>query len=361
MNILLVLDRRQNAGSIQAAARYIAAGDQQGHTIAIYGPADPELAELRFATDLRAFEYVVFIFESKLDWLSGLRLSRILSAVPRQRRAIVDADGMYNQVIEIDGYDHNHRGEKERARWLESYERIADKIFQPTSQPLERGVVPLLFYGYDPQLEIRAERSPGKAFDILHVGHNWWRWRQVGGLLLPAIEQIRAQVGEIGFVGLWWDRVPPWAGALGLENAFSTDVQRLRRLGIRVEPPVPYTEVIPTMSRARINVMTQRPLFRSLKLLTSKYFEIFCADTIPLVMIDPDLASTVYGPRGADLTLNGQAAETLLGALSSPERYHAAAEQVRGHLATHHGYERRVQELVAALEPSAAKRMTAYR
>ena len=36
------------------------------------------------------------------------------------------------------------------------------------------------------------------------------------------------------------------------------------------------------MSTARVNVMTQRPLFSHLRLLTSKYFEIFAADTIPL-------------------------------------------------------------------------------
>ena len=44
--------------------------------------------------------------------------------------------------------------------------------------------------------------------------------------------------------------------------------------------------------------MTQRPLFRELRLLTSKYFEIFCADTIPLVMIDPDHAVVGLWPGG---------------------------------------------------------------
>ena len=60
---------------------------------------------------------------------------------------------------------------------------------------------------------------------------------------------------------------------------------------------------IQVMSTGRINIMTQRPLFRELKILTSKYFEIFSADTIPLVMIDPDHAEMVYGPAGRELAL----------------------------------------------------------
>ena len=57
-----------------------------------------------------------------------------------------------------------------------------------------------------------------------------------------------------------------------------------------MQPPVPFTEVIEKMSNGRVNIMTQRPLFRQLRVLTSKYFEIFAADTIPLVMLDPDHA-----------------------------------------------------------------------
>ena len=53
------------------------------------------------------------------------------------------------------------------------------------------------------------------------------------------------------------------------------------------------------MSTARINIMTQRPVLRRLKHLTLKYFEIFCADTIPLLMLDADHAEAVYGPAGA--------------------------------------------------------------
>src|SRR5215471_11055486 len=108
MKILFVTDRRVNAGSIQAVAGYVHAGDELGHTVA------------------------VFLFESKLRWLSGLQLASLLAAVPRRRRAVLDADGMYNRVTCVDGYDHNHAGEAERSEWLAYYGHLADKIMQPT-------------------------------------------------------------------------------------------------------------------------------------------------------------------------------------------------------------------------------------
>ncbi len=78
----------------------------------------------------------------------------------------------------------------------------------------------------------------------------------------------------------------------GPQAAFRSDAERFRRLRIRTEPSVMYTDVIRTMSTARINIFTQRPVLHHLKHLTLKYFEIFYADTIPLLMLDED-----RGPR----------------------------------------------------------------
>jgi glycosyl transferase family 1 len=108
--------------------------------------------------------------------------------------------------------------------------------------------------------------------------------------------------------------------------------------------------VIAAMSEGRVNIMTQRPLFRRLKLLTSKFFEIFCADTIPLVMLDPDHAELVYGPAGRELALHGDIADKLLDALSRPKKYRELVQTVRQHLVAHHSYRKRMEELVVALK-----------
>ena len=173
--------------------------------------------------------------------------------------------------------------------------------------------------------------------------------KEVSKELLPAFERIRGQVGEIGFAGLWWDHVPEWAEAKGLGLAFQVDTIELRRLGIRVEPPVPFTEVIRKMSTARVNIFSPRPILRHLKYLTQRYFEEFCADTIPLLMLEPDFAEAVYGPAGRELVLQGRVAEKVLDALQRPDHYLAIVADVRRHLVTHHSYHRRVEELIAAL------------
>jgi hypothetical protein len=350
MKILFVTDRRVNAGSIQAVAGYVRAGDALGHTVAVYGPPDPRFPGVRASADPRGFDFFVFLFESKLRWLSGLQLASLLSSVPRRRRAVLDADGMYNRVTCVNGYDRNHAGERERAEWLAYYGHLADKVMQPTFAPAEPGVLALPFYGYEPAAQVGPDGTARKCYDLLHLGHNWWRWREVSGTLLPAVEQVRGRMDGVCFVGLWWDAAPSWAEALGLGEAFRTDPDRLRDLGIEVRPSVPFSEVIATMSAARLNVMTQRPLFRRLRFLTSKYFELFCADTIPLVMVDADHAEAVYGPPGRELALTGDVAGKLLDALTRPQKYEAIVREVRSHLAERHSYRRRVQELVGALE-----------
>jgi hypothetical protein len=349
MRILFVMDQRQDRGSIQSIASYVRAGDEAGYQIALYGRNDPRFPTIRFSTNVGAFDYVVFLVESWRHWMSALRMPRMFAEVPRHKRAIVDADGMYNKIVSTESYDRNYEWEHIRAEWFAHYQLVTDKILQPTFTPREPGVRRALFYGYDPTQHILPETSPTKAYDILCVGHNWWRWRQISRELLPAIERVRAQIGDIGFIGAWWDTIPAGAAELGVESAFGTDPEWLRRLRIQVKPAVSYTDVIKVMSTGRVNIMTQRPLFRELKILTSKFFEIFCADTTPLVMLNPDHAEMVYGPAGRELALYNEVGEKLTDVLSRPKKYRDIVEEVRRHLLAHHTYRDRVQELVAAL------------
>ncbi len=349
-NILFFLDKRDNAGSIQAVANYVSAGEEMGIRVAVYGEPDEKFPRIRFSRDVESFDYVVFILESRLQWLSGLRLPRILSSVPRRRRAVLDADGAFNPRVSFDGYDRNHIDERDRSRWLAYFRELADKVMQPTLMSIEPNVLPLPFYGYDPKAQVVPEASPAKQFDIAYVGHNWWRGREVSNSLLPAFEQIYASVGPIVFIGLWWDTAPPWASQVGLEAAFYLDRERFHRLGIQIQPAVPFTQVIPTMSQAHVNLMTQRPVLRHFRLLTSKYFELFCADTIPLVLLDPELAEVVYGPAGRELTLDGTIEKKLLDALDRPAKYREHVADVRHHLVEHHSYRKRLCQLVVTLE-----------
>jgi len=350
LRILFVIDKRINAGSIRAVASYASAADRMGHTIAAYGSPDSSLPKVRFSMETDQFDFVVFILESNLNWLSGLRVARILRTVPHERRVVLDADGLYNDIVSLGDYDRNHASIAERNGWRETCERLGSRIFQPTLTPLDPRIKPLLFYGYAPEEEARPEDPRGKTVDVLHVSHNWWRWKELEELFFPAVGRMRERIGEICFLGLWWDGCPPWAAALGLTEAFRVDRARLKSLRITVRPPVPFTQVIPAMSSGKVNIMTQRPLFQRLGIVTSKYFEILCADTVPLVLINPELAQSVYGLAGRDLALNGQVEQRLLAALETPEHFRGAVQRAREHLRTHHSYRTRVQQLVAALE-----------
>lgn len=350
MKIIFIMDRRANRGSIQAVASYVRAGDELGHTIALYGRPDASYPGVRCSTKLGSFDRVVFICEFGLQWISGLRVLNIMSQTSREQRAILDADGMYNPIVSTDHYDRNHTNELDRRRWMERCDQLTDRIFQPTLIPKDSSVLPVPFYGYDPTLRTENGGAHAKAFDIMHMGHNWWRWKEVSEVLLPAFERVRTRLARICFVGLWWDMVPAGAREQNLETAFGYDLGWFQRLGIEIRPPVSYTEVISTMSESRINIMTQRPLFRQLRLLTSKYFELFCANTIPLVRLDPEQAESVYGPEGRELTLHGNVADKLLDVMNHPRKYEEITQAVREYLGVHHSYRKRTQDLVKALK-----------
>jgi hypothetical protein len=350
MNILFVMKHRGNAGNTHAVADYMRVGERYGHKVAFYGAPIPWMPELKFSTAIKDFDRVVYLFESELYRVNRLQEVTLLGEFPRRARAIFDMDGMYNPRIVLDDYDHNHVDDAQQAEWIEYYEALTDRVMKPTLAPQDNPrVTPLIFYGYDPALEIDAAQAPPKRYDILHVGHNWWRWREVSEQLLPAFAQIRDQVGEIGFIGLWWDKPPAEGADAGPEAAFRSDPEAFRRLRIQSTDAVLYNEVVQTMSSARINIFTQRPVLHHLRHLTLKYFEIFYADTIPLLMLDAAHAEAVYGPASRELVLPGRVAEKLLDALQRPDHYRGVVEDVRRHLAAHHSYDRRVDELIAAM------------
>jgi hypothetical protein len=351
MNILFVMKHRGNAGNTHAVANYMRVAPRHGHNVAMYGEPLSHLPDLKFSTDVHAFDRVAFLFESELYRLKPLQEVALLGNIRKRHRLIFDMDGMYNPLVRLDGYDFNHRSEAERARWIAFYDALGGQVAKPTlACPDNSGAQAMIFYGYDPALQIDASSAPRKQFDILHVGHNWWRWKQIGSELLPAIQQIRGEIGEIGFIGLWWDQPPAEGSAAGPQAAFESDPEALRRLRIQTGAAVMYTDVIRTMSTARINIFTQRPVLHHLRHLTLKYFEIFYADTIPLLMLDADHAVSVYGPAARELVLRDRAAAKILDALHRPQHYKAVVDDVRGHLAAHYSYDRRVEELVAAMQ-----------
>src|SRR2546421_624459 len=192
MKVLFMMERRATAGSIQAVANYVRAASRLGHAFALFGQPDPAFPDVVCSTDLSSFDYVVIVVESGLQWLDGVRAPRVLGEIPRCRRVVLDADAMYGPRVCVDGYDRNHADEDERVRWMANVEALTDRVLQPKIADSSGGTEAFAFYGYDP--DSGHQRPQPKEFDILYVGHNWWRWRDVSTVLLPALESIRDRV-----------------------------------------------------------------------------------------------------------------------------------------------------------------------
>src|SRR6516225_4481030 len=97
MRILFVMDQRADRGSIQCISNYVRAGDEGGYYIALYGRTDPRFPTVRFSTDVGSFDFVVFLVESWRQWMSALRMPRILAGVPRSR----PCDGVAEKLVDV--------------------------------------------------------------------------------------------------------------------------------------------------------------------------------------------------------------------------------------------------------------------
>ena len=176
MKLVFVYWGYENAGSMLDLRGYARAAKAMGHEVTVYGPPNPKFA-LDYSQDLDGADAVIFVFEwttalqfgDRLDW------ARLLEAVPRRRRVVIDCDGAYNDPIEFGG-DYNHR--------TRGIEPLLDRhLRQPVGQdfpadlrPRRANVRPFLFHIYDPTWETPLDFA-AKEFSMIYVGHTKFRWR----------------------------------------------------------------------------------------------------------------------------------------------------------------------------------------
>jgi hypothetical protein len=94
---------------------------------------------------------------------------------------------MYNPVIVLEGHDRNHASERDRQRWMDAYEAIADRIVQPTLRPRQARVRSLLFYGYNSRTpaDLKRRSSPLGA-----AVYSQSYFARDGGLLSYGVEPV---------------------------------------------------------------------------------------------------------------------------------------------------------------------------
>jgi hypothetical protein len=276
-----------------------------------------------------------------LDWAT------ILAKVPRKRRVVIDCDGKYNDAIHVVG-DINHSDERLSREWIEICDSISDTILQPTYHPLRRNVKPFFFHGYNPGWEQPLDLGQ-KEFGMVYVGNNWFRWRSLSRVL-DSIEPVLERVGPLALVGNGWDSPAPWAKPVLPEDAYYRDSEYLRRLGVRVMPPIRFDEVVGWMSGGVFSPVIYRPLFDHLQLVTCRTFETPAANTIPLLCQERGFVADVYGPAGLELLLPRDGPhEKILDLVENRPRYIEVVRELRDVLRSRYSYAARVKELVEIL------------
>lgn len=349
MRLMFLYHLVEDRGSAQDIYEYARVAARLGHDVNIYGRG-PERSRFPYSVDVAGIEALIFVVEwtTRLQYGDAVDFARLAARVPRRRRVVIDCDGRYNDRIAVRG-DVNHRDEAESRRWTQTCDSLADKICQPTLHPLRPGVRSFLFHGYSPDWEVPL--TPGRnPCDLVYVGNNWFRWRGLQRIL-RALEAVRERVGRVVIVGHGWDRPAPWAAPGVPEEAYHTEPEYLKRLGVEVLPPVSFAEVIRCMSQGVCHPVVYRPLFDRLQLVTCRTFETLAANTIPLFAQDADLLTEIYGPAAVELRLPSERPEEkLLDVLRRPAYYAEKVRMMRRRLATEHSYDKRLKDLLEIVE-----------
>jgi hypothetical protein len=345
---MFVYWKLDDAGSAHTVHQLARAARRAGHEIVLYAPPDPSYPT-ECSLDVESADAVVFLLEWNiyLHHDQPLDLEGPMRRCPRERRILIDNDGMYNDALSVDG-DYNHRTAEDSRIRTELYDRISDRIYQPTLQPLRPGVRTYLFHGYDPALEQDLPPGP-REYGMVYVGSNWFRWGPMQRVL-RSVEPIRDRMGPIRLAGHDWLGAPWWIESPLRDEAYRSDPALLERLEVEVTPPVPVKEVVPTMSRATWNPVLARPTFNHLRLVHPRLFETPAAGTIPLFDLDEGHVKELYGEPALELVLGTDATDRIADVLDRPEHYAAVVARLRSHLAEHHSFDVRLRELITLVE-----------
>jgi hypothetical protein len=363
MRILLVTYVDPWVRSVSTVHKWVAAGRALGHDVAVYGDPNPDLPGLNFTTDLAGVDLALFVTQVVSDFPEMPRLVHLLDGIPREKRVLVDLWAHYNDTIRLE-HDFNHLEKLDGHQgweWEEAIAAVSDTIVQPTLNPLRPNVGSFLFHGFDPAAVAKPYASAAEAaaawreatpaekpYGVAYVGNNWQRWAQMRRFL-EQYGPARAEVGKACLVGWDWGQRPEWAVKQGIAG-IDTDPALLAGLGVELRPAVRFDEVKSSIGQARFTPVFHRPLFRHLGYATIRTFETFEADALPILMLPRDYVEATYGRAALALVPGDDVGAFMKDALRRPEPYWQAVLDTRAHLARHHSFAQRFQELEAILK-----------
>ena len=343
--------------------KWVETGRKLGQDVSVFGPPNPELPNLPFTTDLQGVDIALLVAQLPPDFPDMPYLARFLDGVPRQRRIVLDMWARYDDTIRIE-HDFNHLEKFDGHlgwEWQDAFRAVSGTILQPTLRPRRADVHSFLFHGFDAGAVAKPYASAREAvaewrkkpYGVLYGGSNWQRWDQVRSLL-EGHAPVQAAVGPACLVGWDWRARPEWAVQKGIMG-IDTDAELLTRLDVEVRDGVRFDGIVELMGQAKFVPVLHRPLFRHLGFVTNRTFETFYADTIPVLMLPRDFVAALYGEAALRLVPAGDVGAHMTAVMNAPEAYWEAVLQTRAHLAEHHSYARRFDELGRLAASGAAR------
>jgi hypothetical protein len=356
MRLLLVTSVDPWTRSVSTIHKWVDAGRALGHDIAVYGESNPDLPGLKFTTDLANVDLALFVVQVPSDFPDMPYLARVLDGIPKEKRAIVDLWGRYNDTIRVE-HDFNHLEKLDGHQgweWHEAIAAVSETILQPALAPRRKDVKPFLFHGFDEASIAKRYANAGEAaaawkkkpYGLMYAGSNWQRWHQVRAFL-EGYAQVREQAGTACLIGWDWNARPDWAVQKAIMGV-DTDADFLAAQKVEVRHGVRFDEIVGLLGQAKFAPVIHRPLFRELGFVTNRTFETFYADTIPVLMLPEDFVAQIYGAAARKLVPSQGVASFVSDALKSPEPYWDAVLKTRAHLAAKHSYAARLDELKKA-------------
>jgi glycosyltransferase involved in cell wall biosynthesis len=133
-----------------------------------------------------------------------------------------------------------------------------------------------------------------------------------------------------------------------MEDVYHVDYDYMRKLSVEAIAPVPFAQVIATMSRGVLNPVVYRPLFEKLGNVTCRTFETPAAGTIPLFVLNRDYVRSIYGDAAAqELVLPYDRPEDKIhDVLRRPEHYAKIVDGIRQEFRQLHSPQARLRQLI---------------
>jgi hypothetical protein len=250
MKILLVTSVDAWTRSVSTIHKWIDAGRSLGHDIAVYGETDSDLPNLRYTTDLSNIDLALFAVQVPSDFPDMPYLARVLDGIPKEKRAIVDLWGRYNETIRVE-HDFNHLEKLDGHQaweWQDAIAAVSKVILQPALSPKREGVKSFLFHGFDEgSVEKKYTNAADavaawkeKPYGAVYVGSNWQRWHQVRAFL-DDYGKVRNEGGPACLIGWDWGERPDWAAQKAIMGV-DTDPALLAAEAVEVRHGVRFDE-----------------------------------------------------------------------------------------------------------------------